>query len=46
MGVVAEDVLSGGFKRGGSVEAGGEVGGEEGPDGEGAEEWGAVGKFT
>lgn len=45
MGVVSEDVFPGGFERGGSVKASGEVGGEEGPDGEGAEEGRAVGEF-
>lgn len=41
VGVVAKDVFSIWGERGGAVERGGEVGGEEGPDDGGAEGFGA-----
>jgi len=44
VGVVAEDVFSGWGKDLGAVEAGGEVGGEEGPGAQRAEVLGAAGK--
>ena len=44
VGVVAEDVFAGRGQDLRAVQAGGEVGGEEGPDGEGAEEGGAAGE--
>jgi len=44
VGMVAEDVLAGGGEGGGAVETHGEVGGEEGPEFEGAEIGGAGGE--
>ena len=44
--VVAEDVFAGGGEGGGAVEPRGEVRGEERPDGEAAEDFGAVGQVA